>query len=153
MGVSHDRVARRAAVLVRSRGVGAHAVHIAPNVWRAFGDHACPVVRTRELAQRCATDTGEIARGVRAGVRHRRRDNRSAVRVAAIVVALFLVGGVTYLLLPAGSSASGQSKDASTPGSTIVATAHADTLAVYAHPADPQPSLTLSPPRTFVPIV
>jgi lipoprotein-anchoring transpeptidase ErfK/SrfK len=75
------------------------------------------------------------------------------VRVAAIVVALFLVAGVTYLLLPGGSSASGQSKDASTPGSTIVATAHADTLAVYAHPADPQPSLTLSPPRTFVPIV
>jgi lipoprotein-anchoring transpeptidase ErfK/SrfK len=75
------------------------------------------------------------------------------VRVAAIVVALFLVGGVTYLLLPGGSSASGQGKIAAAPGSTIVATARADTLAVYAHPGDLQPSLTLSPPRALVPIV
>jgi lipoprotein-anchoring transpeptidase ErfK/SrfK len=75
------------------------------------------------------------------------------VRVAAIVVALFLAGGVTYLLLPGNSSASGETKGSSASSSTIVATAHADSLAVYAHPGDPQPSLTLSPPRAFVPIV
>ncbi len=80
------------------------------------------------------------------------REKRSGLRTVAIIVALFLVGGMAYLLLPGSSSASGQS-DGSAPGSSIVATANTGTLAVYDHPGDTQLSLTLSPPKPLVPIV
>jgi lipoprotein-anchoring transpeptidase ErfK/SrfK len=76
------------------------------------------------------------------------------VRVLAVAVAVAVFGVVVYLLTPGKSSGAGGRADAqAADGSSIVATARGATLPVFAAQGDEQPSMSLSPPRPFVPIV
>jgi lipoprotein-anchoring transpeptidase ErfK/SrfK len=77
-----------------------------------------------------------------------------AIRVLAVAVAVVVFGITVYLLLPGKSSTAGGRADAETAGGdSIVATARAGDLPVFGAQGDPQPSMSLSPPRPFVPVV
>ena len=76
-----------------------------------------------------------------------------AIRVLAVAVAVVVFGITVYLLVPGKSSTTGGRADAETAGVSIVATARAGKLPVFAAEGDPQPSMSLSRPRPPVPVV